>query len=45
MQLYIEMSEQEKYKDESVSACNIQNEEKLKNETAESPYQMQRLLH
>jgi len=30
------MTEQEKYRDESMSACNIQNKEKLKNEPAES---------
>lgn len=35
MQLYGEMTEQEKHKDESMSACNFQNEEKLRNETAE----------
>lgn len=39
------MTEQEKYKDESMSACNVQNEEKLRNEPAESPYQAQKLLH
>jgi len=39
------MTEREKYKDESMSACDFQNEEKLRSEPAESPYQMQRLLH